>query len=251
MSPIAFSIFGIDVRWYGILIALGAFLAIYLGDRLAKKNPALPKDVVTDYSIYGLIFGVMGARLHYVIFQWDYYSQHTNEILAIRNGGLAIQGGLIVGAIVAIVYCKIKKISIWELLDVIAPVVALAQAIGRWGNFANGEAHGGPTNLPWAIEVQGQMVHPTFLYESLLNVGIFLFLYFFLSKRRKFPGQLSMLYLMIYSVGRFFIEGLRTDSLYIGPLRTAQVISIICIVIAIFFYGYQRRKSHPTKYEMK
>lgn len=243
MNPIAFTFFGIEVRWYGIFIAIGAMLAIYFGEELIKRNPRIPKESIVDMSLIALPLGIIGARCYYVLFEWGYYSQHPSEILAIRNGGLAIHGGLIAGALVIFFFSKARKIEFLDLLDMIAGGVALAQGIGRWGNFMNGEAHGGPTNLPWAIPVDGVMVHPTFLYESILDVGIFLFIYFFLSKRRKYPGELSGAYLILYSIGRFFIEGLRTDSLYIGPLKTAQVVSLIGIVIGslLLIYVYNHR----------
>lgn len=250
MNPIAFTLFGIDVRWYGIFIGIGALLGVYLAEYLSKKNTRVPNEAVSDYALIALFLGILGARLYYVAFEWDYYSQHTNEILAIRNGGLAIHGGILAGIGVAYIFCKIRKIPFWELLDMIAPSMALAQGIGRWGNFANGEAHGGPTNLPWAIDVGGQMVHPTFLYESIWDVGIFIFLFFFLSKKRKFPGQMATLYIVLYSIGRFMIESLRTDSLYFGPIKTAQLISVIGIVIALLFYFIESKKSDPSKYKL-
>ena len=132
----------------------------------------------------------------------------------------------------------------------LAPGVVLAQGIGRWGNFMNGEAHGGVTNVPWAINVGGQMVHPTFLYESILDVSIFLILYFYVSKRRRFPGQLAGIYLILYSIGRFFIEGLRTDSLYIGPLRTAQVMSLIVILIGSLLLFIQPKRVKTGDYAL-
>lgn len=244
MNPTAFTLFGIEVRWYGIFIAIGAMLAIYFGEELINRNPRIPKESIVDLSLIALPLGIIGARLYYVLFEWEYYSEHMSEILAIRNGGLAIHGGLLVGSLVIFLFSRAKKIRFLDLLDMIVGGVALAQGIGRWGNFMNGEAHGGPTDLPWAIPVDGVMVHPTFLYESILDVGIFLFIYFYLSKRRKYPGELSGAYLILYSIGRFFIEGLRTDSLYIGPLRTAQVISLIGIAIgAILLINVNRHQN--------
>lgn len=244
MNPIAFTLFGIEVRWYGIFIAIGAMLAIYFGEELINRNPRIPKESIVDLSLIALPLGIIGARLYYVLFEWEYYSEHMSEIFAIRNGGLAIHGGLLVGSLVIFLFSRAKKIRFLDLLDMIVGGVALAQGIGRWGNFMNGEAHGGPTDLPWAIPVDGVMVHPTFLYESILDVGIFLFIYFYLSKRRKYPGELSGAYLILYSIGRFFIEGLRTDSLYIGPLRTAQVISLIGIAIgAILLINVNRHQN--------
>lgn len=250
MNPIAFTLFGIEVRWYGIFIAIGAMLAIYFGEKLIERNPRIPKESIVDMSLLALPLGIVGARLYYVLFEWEYYSQHTSEIFAIRNGGLAIHGGLLVGAFVIFLFSKTKKVQFLDLLDMIVGGVALAQGIGRWGNFMNGEAHGGPTDLPWAIPVDGVMVHPTFLYESILDIGIFLFIYFYLSKRRKYPGELSGAYLILYSIGRFFIEGLRTDSLYIGPLKTAQVMSLIGIAIGAFLLINVYRRKNTDDYRL-
>lgn len=241
INPVAFTLFGIDVRWYGILIAFGALLAIYFADKLANERK-IYKDFINDFSIITLIAGLIGARTYYVIFQWSYYSQHKDEILSIRNGGLAIYGAIIVGIIVAIIFSRVKKIDFWDIADVCAPGLALAQGIGRWGNFINGEAHGGPTNLPWAILVNGQRVHPTFLYESILDISIFLFLYFYLDKHEKFRGQLFTTYMILYGIGRFFIEGLRTDSLYIGMFRVSQLVSLVLVAVGIAVSIINRKK---------
>lgn len=250
MNPIAFTLFGIEVRWYGIFIAVGAMLAIYFGEELINRNPRIPKESIVDLSLIALPLGIIGARLYYVLFEWDYYSEHMSEILAIRNGGLAIHGGLLVGSLVIFLFSRAKKIRFLDFLDMIVGGVALAQGIGRWGNFMNGEAHGGPTDLPWAIPVDGVMVHPTFLYESILDIGIFLFIYFYLSKRRKYPGELSGAYMILYSIGRFFIEGLRTDSLYIGPLKTAQVMSLIGIAIGVILLINVYRHKNTDDYRL-
>ena len=199
--------------------------------------------MVIDFAIFGVPIGIVGARLYYVIFEWEYYSQNLNKIFAIREGGLAIYGGIIAGLIVAIVFCKIKKISFWSFTDALAPGVVLAQGIGRWGNYINQEAHGTPTNLPWGIEIDGVKVHPTFLYESLWDVAIFLFLYLYLVKHKKFKGQVFVAYMILYGIGRYFIEGMRTDSLYIGPLRVSQIVSIIAVVVGIILYFVLQKKT--------
>ncbi|MDO5301612.1 MAG: prolipoprotein diacylglyceryl transferase [Tissierellia bacterium] len=250
MNPIAFTLFGLEIRWYGIFIAIGALLAIRVAEYLARRNPLVPEESIMDFALWGMILGILGARIYYVIFEWSYYAQHPSEILAIRNGGLAIHGGLIAGALVAYFFTKRKQIPFMELLDTVAPGVVLAQGIGRWGNFMNGEAHGGPTDLPWAITVDGVSVHPTFLYESLLDVGIFLLLFLYVRKVRKYPGQMSAIYLALYSAGRFFIEGLRTDSLYVGPFRTAQLLSLILLLVALFIHFHFRKQSHPTAFQL-
>lgn len=244
INPVAFTIFGLEVRWYGILIALGVLLAVFFAEKLAKRTGykyGLYESIATDLSIVVMICGVIGARLYYVIFQWDYYRENLKEIMAIRNGGLAIYGGIIFGAIAVYFFARRKNIRFVVLADIIAPGLALAQSIGRWGNFVNGEAHGGPTNLPWAIIVDGVKVHPTFLYESILNFFLFLFLYFYKSKRQKFHGELISIYLIVYGIGRFFIEAMRTDSLYIGSFRVSQIVSVIILVIGITLYNYGRK----------
>lgn len=243
MNPIAFKIGSIEVAWYGVLIAIGVFAAIIFAQRISKEDPNLYEDVVIDFAIFGVPIGIVGARLYYVIFEWEYYSQNPSKIFAIREGGLAIYGGIIAGLIVAIVFCKIKKISFWSFTDALAPGVVLAQGIGRWGNYINQEAHGTPTNLPWGIEIDGVKVHPTFLYESLWDVAIFLFLYLYLVKHKKFKGQVFVAYLILYGIGRYFIEGMRTDSLYIGPLRVSQIVSIIAVVVGIILYFVLQKKT--------
>lgn len=241
INPVAFKLFGLEVRWYGILIAIGAFLAINVAEKMGKRynyKDGLYNLFSSDLGIFVILLGVIGARLYYVIFQWDYYRENPGEILAIRNGGLAIYGGILAGLLATYIFSRIKKIKFMTILDCLAPAVPLAQAIGRWGNFINGEAHGGPTDLPWAIMVDGIKVHPTFLYESLLDFFIFMLLYFFVSKRQKFEGQLFTLYLIIYGCGRFFIEAMRTDSLYFGPFRVSQLLSLILVVIGLIIYFY-------------
>ena len=241
INPVAFKLFGLEVRWYGILIAIGAFLAINVAEKMGKRynyKDGLYNLFSSDLGIFVILLGVIGARLYYVIFQWDYYRENPGEILAIRNGGLAIYGGILAGLLATYIFSRIKKIKFMTILDCLAPAVPLAQAIGRWGNFINGEAHGGPTDLPWGIMVDGVKVHPTFLYESLLDFFIFILLYFFVSKRQKFEGQLFTLYLIIYGCGRFFIEAMRTDSLYFGPFRVSQLLSLILVVIGLIIYFY-------------
>ena len=164
------------------------------------------------------------------------------KIIDVTQGGLAIHGGLFFGITMAAILCKIWKINIWDFLDLAVPSIALGQAIGRWGNYANGEAHGGPTDLPWAIQVDGQMVHPTFLYESIWCFLLFVFL-IKISKNRRFSGQILCLYGILYSIERFFVEGLRTDSLTFFGLRTAQLVSVGIIVGCLLIYCVKNRKS--------
>lgn len=244
-NPIAFTIFGIDVMWYGILIALGFILAIYISYRRASKFDIKP-DNILDFAIVLLPVSVIGARLYYVAFRWEYYQGDLQSIINIRNGGLAIHGGILFGLIAGLLVCKFRKINVLNLADLVFPSVALAQSIGRWGNFFNSEAHGGPTDLPIAVIIEGQRYHPTFLYESVFCFFLFWIL-LWLSGRRKFKGQIALLYGMLYSLERYFVEGLRTDSLMFGDIRIAQLVSILSIfgcAIAYFILNRNSKEIH-------
>lgn len=244
MDPVAFTIFGIDVAWYGILIAIGAFLAIVLGARQARETVGISEDDFFDAVLWILPIGVICARLYYVVFDnLDYYLANPSQIFNIRGGGLAIHGGVIAGIIVGLIFCKVRKIDFFTLFDIVAPGLALAQGIGRWGNFINQEAHGGPTDLPWGIMVGGEKVHPTFLYESIVDIGIFIFLYFYLRKHKKYEGQAGAIYLIVYSTARFFIEGLRTDSLMVGNFRVAQLVSLLGVLLGLVIAFFKRREA--------
>lgn len=243
-NPIAFTLFDFDVRWYGVLIATGMLLAVIIVYRRAPSH-GINSDDILDTLLWSIPIGVIGARLYYVAFEWNNYAGNFYDIINIRGGGLAIHGGLIFGIITAYLVLKKKKINFWNGLDLVAPAIALAQSIGRWGNYFNGEAHGGPTNLPWAIMVNGETVHPTFLYESLWCLMLF-FLLSYLDKRRKFNGQIILLYVILYSVERFFVEWLRTDSLMVGPFKQAQMISVCAILISLFLYHKFKTKNRIT-----
>ncbi len=244
-DPIAFTIFGIDVVWYGLLIATAFLVACTLIYIRAPKYQ-IEQDKTLDMFIGIILGGIIGARLYYVIFQWDNYKGDLGKILNITEGGLAIHGGLILGAVVLFFICKYHKINFLNCLDIFAPAVALGQAIGRWGNYFNSEAHGGPTDLPWAIPINGELVHPTFLYESiwclLLFVGLILY-----ENRRKFQGEIVLIYGALYSVERFFVEGLRTDSLMFGPFRQAQLFSLLIFIICVGLYIFFYRKTYAKK----
>lgn len=234
VNPIAFEIFGLEVRWYGILIALGMFIGSFIVLKAAKKKGYKEDDII-DLILVALPSGIIGARIYYVIFSWDYYAGDFLKMINLRGGGLAIHGGVIGGLIGGYIFCRRRKLNFFELADFVAPALVLAQSIGRWGNYANGEAHGGVTDLPWAILVDGKYVHPTFLYESIWNFLIFIFLITLGKRMKKKHGDLFLMYMGLYSFGRFFIEGLRTDSLMLGPLRIAQVISLVLIGISVYF----------------
>lgn len=240
MDRVAFTLFGIDVMWYGVIIAAGLLLGIILSLKECRRI-GFSEDTLIDFLLTVIPVGIICARLYYVAFTWDDYSQNLVEIINIRHGGLAIHGGLFGGIIAGLIFCKIRKINFFRIIDIIAPPVILAQAIGRWGNFVNQEAYGGPTNLPWGIMVNGVKVHPTFLYESLGNIIIFFFLVWYRKHKRKNEGEVFALYLMLYSVVRFFVEGLRTDSLMFLGLRTAQIASIGMFLAGLAIFYILRR----------
>ena len=237
-DPIAFTIAGIDIRWYGILIAAGMLLAVVISSKRAPGH-GLTEDDVLDTCLWMLPIGVIGARVYYVIFNLDYY-RTLSDMLNIRGGGLAIHGGLIFGAVTVLLVCRHKRIHPLNMMDLMIPTVALAQSIGRWGNFFNGEAHGGPTDLPWGILVDGVKVHPTFLYESIWCLLLFIFLSWWDRNKRTAYGQTFALYCILYSAERFCVEALRTDSLMIGPFKQAQVISICAAAAGIVLFLYSR-----------
>lgn len=249
-NPIAFTIFGLDIRWYGLLISLGILLGGYIFYKNAEKVNLDPGKIL-DYIIAGVPAGIVGARIYYVIFNWNYYLNQDGtinflKIINIRLGGLAIHGTLIFAFLAVILVARYHKYNPLDVLDAAVPGVVLAQSIGRWGNFFNSEAHGTPTDLPWGIYVDGQMVHPTFLYESLWCFALFIFLIIFI-KKRQFKGQILLLYAGLYSIERFLVEGLRTDSLMLGPLRQAQVLSLTVVILSVLFYVILKKRSSKTE----
>ena len=242
MNRVAFTVFGLDIMWYGVLMASAMILCVILALREGKRVN-ISEDDILNLAIVAIPCGLLGARLYYVIFNWSWYSENLSEILNFRGGGMAIHGALIGGILAGFVYTKVKKINFFKMADTVMLGIPLGQAIGRWGNYINGEAHGGPTNLPWGIMVDGVKVHPTFLYESIWDLGIFIFLWCF-RKKKTYEGQLAIMYLILYSIGRFFIEGLRTDSLMIGPLRMAQVISLVTIIVCVILHKILSKKKN-------
>lgn len=248
-NPIAFTLFGIEIRWYAITMILAiivGFTIAYYRSRRFEFND----DNLLDFFIIVVPCSIIGARLYYVAFRWQYYSVHTNEILAIRNGGLAIHGAVIVGIIVAYLFCKFKKYNFFKFIDLAAPCLVIGQAIGRWGNYFNMEAHGRITTVPWAIPIYDlageiQYVHPTFLYESIWDLLIFFFLIYYEDHLEKKSGQGACIYFILYSFGRFFIEGLRTDSLMFFGLKQAQLLSVILFVGAIILFFVLQKYGKP------
>jgi phosphatidylglycerol---prolipoprotein diacylglyceryl transferase len=230
----------LPIRWYGLLIASAVLIGASLSTYLAKRRGVNP-DLISDLAIWLVVAAIPCARLYYVAFQWETYANRPAEILAIWHGGIAIHGAILGGILAALIFARLNKISFWGLADLVAPSLILGQAIGRWGNFFNSEAFGRPTNLPWKLYIppaqrpsdyaQFEYFHPTFLYESLWNLGVFAILMtlFFrgLKSGKLKNGTLFLTYLLAYSLGRVWIEGLRMDSLMLGPLRIAQVVSLV------------------------
>ena len=245
---VAFSIFGFDVYLYGVLVAAGIVCAMLVIFYRAPRYHGIPGERMFNMVILILIAGIAGARIYYVIFQWDYYGANPGEIFNFRGGGLAIHGGLILGCLMAALMARVYHDKFFNIVDVCFVGIPLGQAIGRWGNFFNSEAHGTHTDLPWAIIVDGDTVHPTFLYESIWCFVIVLILWR-IDNKRIFVGQTFLLYCMLYSVERFFVEGLRTDSLMVnlpgGEYRQAQVLSVIVIIcaFALYVWNLHRAKS--------
>lgn len=261
IDPIAFSLGPIDVRWYGVIIATGIVLAFIVAQREMVKRGFHP-DFLTDLLIWAVPLAILGARLYYVLFKWEYYADNPGKILQIWEGGLAIHGALIASFIVAYVFTRKRNKSFLKVADIVAPSLLIGQTIGRWGNFINQEAHGGPVSrgflenmfLPdWIIEqmrIDGTYYHPTFLYESLWNfTGLIILI--LLRRVNLIRGEMFLFYIIWYSVGRFFIEGMRTDSLYlVGELRTAQVVSLLAVAVAIIIVVYRRVMiKKPVRYK--
>ena len=239
---VAFSFMGIEVYWYAILITF-AILIGFLWAKIKDGRYNIKFYDVLDLSLFMIPIAIICARLYYVLFNLNYYLNNPTEIFNFRNGGIAIYGALIGGAITIIVFCKKRKINILNLMDYLIPIIPLGQAIGRWGNYINIEAYGSETNLPLKMEIieNGitKYVHPTFLYESVANFILF-FILLKVSKNRKFSGQIVSLYLIGYSFIRFFVEGLRTDSLMLGNIRISQLLSIVIFVIVTIIYVNKR-----------
>ena len=233
LDRVAFSIFGREIYWYGIIIAVGLVLA-YVWAVYAAKDENLPKDTLTDLLLIELPVAIICARLYYVAFSWEDYRDNLLDIFKIWEGGIAIYGGVIGAFLAGFVYSKIKKIHFYKLADIAAPCFLIGQAIGRWGNFVNIEAYGSQTDLPWRMEIinEGISVHPTFLYESIWNILGFAILAL-IRKKKPFEGFIFYAYLLWYGLGRVWIEGLRTDSLMLGNLRISQLVAGLCIIVSL------------------
>ncbi len=251
MDPIMFRIFGLEIRWYSVLILLGMIVCYLLVKRESKKFD-YPKDFIFDLAFWVIICGIIGARLYYVLFNLDYYGKDLTRIFAMWEGGLAIHGGIIGGFIALVVMCLKHKVSIFRTTDMIAPGLLIAQAIGRWGNFFNSEAYGPVTTIEnlrsikfipefviKGMNIGGVYYHPTFFYESVWCV---LGCIFILLVRRYLKyikvGQISCIYFMWYGIGRWFVESLRTDSLMLGTYKIAQIVSIVSMVGGFIVFAY-------------
>ena len=253
IDPVAFQIGPFAVRWYALCIVSGLILAVFLAMREAPHKKILSDDIL-DFILIAFPLSILGARLYYVIFKLDYYSQNLGEIFAIWNGGLAIYGGLITGAIVLYIFADRKLINTWDFLDIAAPSVLIAQSLGRWGNFFNQEAYGAavesldflPSFIKNQMYIDGSYRQPTFLYESIWNViGFALILIFRRRLKGIRRGHITAFYLMWYGFGRLIIEGRRTDSLMFLGLRVSQLLSAVLIGLGIFIVFYQNRKKAP------
>ena len=256
VNRVAFSLGSIEIYWYAVIIATGFMLAMLFAFKNAKRF-GIDGDRIVDVIVFAMILGIVGARAYYVAFQWDMYKDNLVEIFNIRGGGLGFYGGIIGGMLGLAVGCKLRDQKILPFLDLAGGAVLIGQGIGRWGNFVNSEAFGCNTNLPWGMtspkiaayiarhseETMGAVmdpnlpVHPTFLYESLwCALGLLVFCY--VMKKRKFDGEMFLFYLGWNGFGRMLIEGLRTDSLMIGPFRISQLLGAIMFIFAVCAYLY-------------
>lgn len=243
------------IYWYAVFIVSGALLGLWVATREAKRR-GLHQDLFVDLVMWAIPIAIISARAYYVLFEWEYYAEHPDQIYKIWEGGLAIHGALIGSVITAVLFTRKRGVSFWKVADIAAPSIILGQAIGRWGNFMNQEAHGGEVSrqfleglhLPDFIinqmYIEGAYWHPTFLYESIWNIvgfGILLLL----RRVNLGRGEMFLSYIIWYSIGRFFIEGMRTDSLMVGgELRAAQMISIVLVVGSIALWVYRRIKGY-------
>lgn len=261
LNPIAWQLGALQIHWYGVIIASGVVLAVYLAVREAKRRQ-VSEDHILNLVLYALPFALIGARAYYVAFEWPYYAAHPGEIIAIWHGGIAIYGALIAAAIVFIIYCRVKDLSAWLVLDIAAPTVMIAQAIGRFGNFMNQEAYGQITTLAFLktlhlpdfitqqMLIGGHYRMPTFLFESAWNVAGFILIMSVRHHQHWFKqGEIFLSYVLWYSFGRFFVEGMRTDSLYVtAGLRVSQLLSIVLFVGALGLWIYRRRQRQTPWY---
>lgn len=260
------NLFGFEIAYYGMIIALAMIVGIGIAALYAKKTGQDP-NLYLDFAIYMVIFSIIGARVYYVIFEWEYYLAHPMKIINLREGGLAIYGGIIAAVITCYIFAKVKKASFWTMVDTACLGLVAGQSIGRWGNFFNREAYGGFTDGLFAMQIRLDeaggvitqdildrivvnngieyiQVHPTFLYEAMWNIGLFI-LILLLRRFKRYEGEMFTWYVFGYGAGRFWIEGLRTDQL-IAPvinLPVSQILSAALVVAAVIFWIYKRKKA--------
>ena len=266
LDPVAFTVFGVEIYWYALFIATGFIGGLTIASVIAKKTGQNP-EIYSDFMVYCLIAAIVGARLYYVAFEWDVYKDDLMKIFNTREGGLAIYGGIIASVITLFIFTKVKKLNFWVMCDTAVAGLAFGQMVGRLGNFVNKEAFGGFTDNLFAMSIKVSeakyipeqlvdkivaiggadyiTVHPTFLYEGLWSLGtILLIVAYFVFKWAKFNGEIFFVYVLSYGIGRFWIEGLRTDQLIIGNtgIPVSQLLAGILAVVAIFVIVIGRRK---------
>ena len=269
IDPIAFEIFGIQIYWYGIILTTGILLGLLMAMYIATKE-GLSTEHIFDFLLYDIVFAILGARAYFVAFNWDYYKENMGQILNLRQGGIAIYGAIIASLIVAIIYTRHRKINLWQFADVAVYGLLVGQAIGRYGNFVNKEAFGGYTNNLFAMQIVRQeastpvtqdmldhiivrngiefiQVHPTFFYESCWSIGLLLLLLIY-RKYKKHSGEIFFLYIAGYGIGRFWIEGLRTDQLIVPGINIAasQIVAIISLIAGVFGFLWCRKADRTT-----
>ncbi|MBI5492430.1 MAG: prolipoprotein diacylglyceryl transferase [Deltaproteobacteria bacterium] len=258
MHPILFKWGPIEIRFYGLMYVIAILTGSYLiKSEVKRKGIRMTDDDVMNFIIWTVIGGVVAARAYYVVFNLGYYLANPVEIPAVWHGGLAIHGGMIGGLLVAWFYLKRRDVKFWRMADAVAPAIILGQAFGRFGNFMNGDAHGRPTDMPWGIvfppgsiagaEFPNTPLHPTMLYELTINFLIFCLLWFGLRKKEHKDGFIFASYIALYSTGRFIVEGFRADSLMLGPIRVAQLVSVTIAIVAAAFIINKRLWVPPAK----
>lgn len=243
INPVAIDLpFLGGVHWYGIIIATGIILAVIYCSFIGKRED-VSVDTLTDTLLYTLPVAIICARAYYVIFSWEDYRDNISDVFKIWEGGLAIYGGIIGAVVSAGIFFKVKKLPVLKMFDICCLGVLVGQSVGRWGNFVNAEAFGGACGYIWGMSINGgECVHPTFLYESLWNAAGLLVLSYF-HKKRTYYGFTFFLYLTWYGFGRFFIEGLRSDSLYIGSIRISQLVALVCVALGAAANIYLAKKN--------
>ena len=262
MDRIALDLGFIQIYWYSLFIFFGILVATFVILKECKRQN-INEDFIVNLIFYTVIFGLIGARLYYVCFNLDYYLKYPLEILEIWNGGLAIHGGIIAGLLCIFIYCKKYNAKLLKLLDIVVVGLIIGQAIGRWGNFFNQEAYGSAVSLDFlqslhlpdfiinGMHINGVYYQPTFLYESVANVIGFLLIFFVIRKIQTKQGEQFFSYFIWYGIIRFFIEGLRTDSLYVMGFRTAQLVSIAFVIVGVIGFIYCKKRGKPVIKEMK